>query len=151
MPMNSTQTNSPHLSMNIRGVTLLIITLLLWASAFAGIRSGLQSYAPGALDSLTFPDRLHCTHHLCTHSATPSTRSTRRTSIIAPGLLWYHRLSSRPHIWRTDRTGRDSKFFNFRGPLLHSAICTVFLKRSPWSLGMVRSFYQFCGRHDYLF
>jgi drug/metabolite transporter (DMT)-like permease len=54
MSTNSTQTGAPNRSMTIRGATVLIITLLLWASAFAGIRSGLQSYSPGALILLRF-------------------------------------------------------------------------------------------------
>lgn len=37
-----------------RAALSLIITLLLWASAFAGIRAGLQSYSPGALILLRF-------------------------------------------------------------------------------------------------
>ncbi|MBX5449025.1 DMT family transporter [Thermogemmatispora sp.] len=37
-----------------RAALSLIITLLLWASAFTGIRAGLQSYSPGALILLRF-------------------------------------------------------------------------------------------------
>jgi drug/metabolite transporter (DMT)-like permease len=37
-----------------RAALSLVITLLLWASAFAGIRAGLQSYSPGALILLRF-------------------------------------------------------------------------------------------------
>ncbi|RAQ97561.1 DMT family transporter [Thermogemmatispora tikiterensis] len=37
-----------------RAALSLIVTLLLWASAFAGIRAGLQSYSPGALILLRF-------------------------------------------------------------------------------------------------
>ena len=45
------QTQTP---INMRGAMTLLVTLLLWASAFAGIRSALQSYAPGALILLRF-------------------------------------------------------------------------------------------------
>ncbi|WP_376794829.1 DMT family transporter [Thermogemmatispora sp.] len=37
-----------------RAALSLVITLLLWASAFTGIRAGLQSYSPGALILLRF-------------------------------------------------------------------------------------------------
>lgn len=39
---------------NTRALIALIVTLLFWASAFAGIRAGLRGYAPGALVLLRF-------------------------------------------------------------------------------------------------
>lgn len=40
--------------MNGRIVAALVVTLLFWASAFAGIRAGLESYTPGQLALLRF-------------------------------------------------------------------------------------------------
>jgi drug/metabolite transporter (DMT)-like permease len=39
---------------DVRAAFSLLVTLLLWASAFTGIRAGLQSYTPGALILLRF-------------------------------------------------------------------------------------------------
>ncbi|GCF10702.1 DMT family transporter [Dictyobacter arantiisoli] len=45
---------SPRSSSRVRSASTLVLTLVLWASAFAGIREGLQSYSPGALLLLRF-------------------------------------------------------------------------------------------------
>jgi drug/metabolite transporter (DMT)-like permease len=54
MSIESSRKNSEHTAINMRGATMLIVTVLLWSSAFAGIRSALQSYSPGALILLRF-------------------------------------------------------------------------------------------------
>lgn len=54
MSIESTSKSTGHPQMKMRAATMLIVTLLLWASAFAGIRSALQSYSPGAVILLRF-------------------------------------------------------------------------------------------------
>ncbi|MHB0874631.1 MAG: DMT family transporter [Anaerolineae bacterium] len=41
-------------SMSVRGYVAIVVTLLLWASAFAGIRAALRGYGPGQLALLRF-------------------------------------------------------------------------------------------------
>jgi drug/metabolite transporter (DMT)-like permease len=54
MSIESTRKSIVQAPTTMRGATLLIVTLLLWASAFAGIRAALPSYSPGALILLRF-------------------------------------------------------------------------------------------------
>jgi drug/metabolite transporter (DMT)-like permease len=49
----SSQSGARH-SLDLRALIAIVVTLLFWASAFAGIRAGLLGYAPGALVLLRF-------------------------------------------------------------------------------------------------
>ncbi len=51
---SSKRTLAGRSRIDTRATTALIVTLLLWASAFAGIRAGLKAYSPGALVLLRF-------------------------------------------------------------------------------------------------
>ena len=54
MAAHPTRTAPKRFQIDTKSTTLLVVTLLLWASAFAGIRAGLQGYTPGALVLLRF-------------------------------------------------------------------------------------------------
>jgi drug/metabolite transporter (DMT)-like permease len=54
MPDRADRAAALRPKVDARVATSLTVTLLFWASAFAGIRAGLQSYSPGALVLLRF-------------------------------------------------------------------------------------------------
>ncbi len=95
----SDSSDAPRAQIDTSAVIALVITLLPWASAFAGIRVGLEGYSPGALVLFRFLVASSWADSLCTDLSYAFACSTRSASNVFTRLPWHYRLPGLPDLW----------------------------------------------------
>ncbi|MFC3909555.1 DMT family transporter [Legionella dresdenensis] len=113
----------------------LIFTLIFWASAFVGIRVGLDSYSPGALALLRFLVASACMAiiYLCL----PEKKKMRwadRVELLAIGAIGIGAYNICLNIGETEVTAGVASFVIGLMPVMTTLLAVLFLKERPGAL-----------------
>jgi drug/metabolite transporter (DMT)-like permease len=129
---------------NIKTFTSVLVSILFWSSAFAGIRSALLNYSPGHLALLRFliASGILLVYSICNHVSAPNLRDIPKIMVLGfLGITVYHVALNCGEI---SVTAGSASLLIASTPALAALFAAIFLKekmsKGGW-IGIATSFF----------
>jgi drug/metabolite transporter (DMT)-like permease len=143
--LEETDVHNKRRQVNIKTLTPVLVSIVFWSSAFAGIRSALLNYAPGHLALLRFlvASGVLVVFAICNHVSVPNLRDIPKIMLLGfLGITVYHTALNYGEI---SVTAGSASLLIASTPALTAFFAVIFLKEKMTKLGWVGIATSFFG------
>lgn len=128
-----------------KALFVLLITIVFWASAFAGIRAGLESFSPGHLALLRFISASFVLAVVAVVTKMPMPHKKDVPTIFLLGLIGMAIYHTSLNYGEQTVTAGSASLLIAAVPIITALLAAFFLKERLRFLGWVGIFVSFCG------